>query len=173
MEAAPLALSGEDRLSPVSVPKPFVEHQNTGEAERPDHLVHEALRQVIVDLQRFPRRVAWVARSKLQAAAAWHRARAMFDAQFWGILKQQHGTMKDAQGILRHASIKTTADVYMQEIPESTRAAINSRTRAVLAEKQQETRKSSEAMLPKFRKVDLQVPEKIGSSGRTRIHVQT
>src|SRR5262249_22859224 len=32
---------------------------------------------------------------------------------------QKHGTMKDAQGALRHASIKTTADVYMQEIPQS------------------------------------------------------
>jgi hypothetical protein len=37
---------------------------------------------------------------------------------------QKHGTMKDAQGELRHASIKTTADVYMQEIPEGVRAAI-------------------------------------------------
>jgi integrase len=46
---------------------------------------------------------------------------------------QKHGTMKDAQGALRHASIKTTADVYMQEIPASVRAAINSRTRAILA----------------------------------------
>ena len=40
--------------------------------------------------------------------------------------------MKDAQGALRHTSIKTTADVYMQEIPASVRAAINSRTRAIL-----------------------------------------
>src|SRR5207244_11370672 len=46
---------------------------------------------------------------------------------------QKHGTMKDAQGILRHASIKTTANVYMQEIPASVRAAINSRTRAILS----------------------------------------
>jgi integrase len=46
---------------------------------------------------------------------------------------QKHGTMKDAQGALRHACIKTTADVYMQEIPASVRAAINSRTRAILA----------------------------------------
>lgn len=46
---------------------------------------------------------------------------------------QKHGTMKDAQGALRHASIKTTADVYVQQIPESVRAAINSRTRAILA----------------------------------------
>lgn len=47
---------------------------------------------------------------------------------------QKHGTMKDAQGALRHASIKTTADVYMQEIPESVRAAINSRTRGNFVE---------------------------------------
>src|ERR1700730_4976867 len=29
---------------------------------------------------------------------------------------QQHGTIKDAQGVLRHASIKTTGDVYVQQI---------------------------------------------------------
>ena len=46
---------------------------------------------------------------------------------------QQHGTMKDAQQILRHASIRTTANVYMQQIPASVVAAINSRTRAILA----------------------------------------
>jgi integrase len=51
---------------------------------------------------------------------------------------QKHGSIKDAQGILRHASIKTTGNVYMLEIPESVRAAINSRTRAVLAEKKSE-----------------------------------
>ncbi len=32
---------------------------------------------------------------------------------------QGHGTMKDAQQILRHASIKTTAEIYMQEIQAS------------------------------------------------------
>ncbi|HYU47470.1 MAG TPA: hypothetical protein VEK84_14990 [Terriglobales bacterium] len=46
---------------------------------------------------------------------------------------QRHGTMKDAQQILRHASIRTTANVYMQQIPASVVAAINSRTRAILA----------------------------------------
>jgi len=65
---------------------------------------------------------------------------------------QKHGSMKDAQGILRHASIKTTGNVYMLEIPESVRAAINSRTRAVLAdkkeEKQQEPVRTSEATHP-------------------------
>jgi len=46
---------------------------------------------------------------------------------------QRCGTMKDAQQILRHASIRTTANVYMQQIPASVVAAINSRTRAILA----------------------------------------
>jgi len=44
---------------------------------------------------------------------------------------QQHGSMKDAQHILRHASIRTTANIYMQPIPASVVAAINSRTRAI------------------------------------------
>ncbi len=47
---------------------------------------------------------------------------------------QGHGTMKDAQQILRHASIKTTAEIYMQEIPASVRSAINSRTRTILSD---------------------------------------
>lgn len=47
---------------------------------------------------------------------------------------QGFGTLKDAQMVLRHASIKTTADVYMQEIAESTVKAINARTRAILTE---------------------------------------
>ena len=46
---------------------------------------------------------------------------------------QQHGTLKDTQGILRHASIRTTGDVYVQRIEASVVAAINSRTEAVLA----------------------------------------
>jgi integrase len=32
---------------------------------------------------------------------------------------QEHGTLKDAQGALRHASIQTTGDVYMQTIEAS------------------------------------------------------
>ena len=46
---------------------------------------------------------------------------------------QKHGTMKDAQQILRHANIQTTGNVYMQQIPTSVMEAINSRTRAILA----------------------------------------
>ena len=61
---------------------------------------------------------------------------------------QEHGTMKDAQTALRHASIKTTANVYMQPIPASVTAALNSRTRAVLAKRRQVSGKTSEPMLP-------------------------
>jgi integrase len=61
---------------------------------------------------------------------------------------QEHGTMKDAQTALRHASIKTTANVYMQPIPASVIAALNSRTRAGLAKKQPNLGGTSEAMAP-------------------------
>ena len=70
---------------------------------------------------------------------------------------QRHGTMKDAQGALRHASIKTTADVYMQEVPQSVRAAINSRTRAILAQRREVLSKLASATCPnvfQFQKVE-------------------
>jgi integrase len=51
---------------------------------------------------------------------------------------QEHGTMKDAQQIMRHASIKTTAEIYMQEIQASVRSAINSRTREIFSQNEQE-----------------------------------
>ena len=44
---------------------------------------------------------------------------------------QKHGTMKDAQAIMRHKHIKTTAEVYMDQIPDSVRKAIDARTEAV------------------------------------------
>ena len=46
---------------------------------------------------------------------------------------QEHGTLKDAQGALRHASIQTTGDVYMQTIEASVLHAMNSRTTQILA----------------------------------------
>jgi integrase len=46
---------------------------------------------------------------------------------------QGYGSLKDAQMVLRHASITTTGNVYVQEIAESTVRAINARTKAVLA----------------------------------------
>jgi integrase len=45
---------------------------------------------------------------------------------------QKHGTLKDTQSMLRHASIQTTGDVYVQTIEQSVLDAVNSRTAAVL-----------------------------------------
>jgi integrase len=45
---------------------------------------------------------------------------------------QSHGTLKDTQSVLRHASIQTTGDVYMQKIDQNVVQAVNSRTDAVL-----------------------------------------
>jgi integrase len=47
---------------------------------------------------------------------------------------QHHGTLKDAQGALRHASIRTTGDVYVQTIETSVLNAMNSRTMEILAD---------------------------------------
>jgi len=47
---------------------------------------------------------------------------------------QHHGTLKDAQGALRHASIQTTGNVYMQAIEESVLQALNSRTSEILSD---------------------------------------
>ena len=41
-------------------------------------------------------------------------------------LAQKKGTVKDVQGVLRHSRTATTADVYMQEIPASVQATVNS-----------------------------------------------
>jgi hypothetical protein len=45
---------------------------------------------------------------------------------------QEHGTLKDVQGALRHASIKTTGDIYVQTLESSVLAALNSRTDQIL-----------------------------------------
>lgn len=39
-------------------------------------------------------------------------------------LAQKKGTPKDVQGVLRHARLATTTDVYMQEIPENVKATV-------------------------------------------------
>jgi hypothetical protein len=47
---------------------------------------------------------------------------------------QHHGTLKDAQGALRHASIRTTGDVYGQTIEKSVLSSMNSRTLEIHAD---------------------------------------
>ena len=56
--------------------------------------------------------------------------------------------MKDAQAILRHKHIKTTAEVYMDHIPESVSRAIDARTEAIFALRNKQRRgKSSRVLL--------------------------
>ena len=45
---------------------------------------------------------------------------------------QNHGTLKDAQGALRYASITTPGNVYVQTIDENVFHAVNSRANAVV-----------------------------------------
>jgi hypothetical protein len=61
---------------------------------------------------------------------------------------QKHGTMKDAQTILRHKHIKTTAQVYMDHIPDSVSRAIEARTDAIFAlRNKRQGRKSTGVLL--------------------------
>ena len=61
---------------------------------------------------------------------------------------QKHGTMKDAQTILRHKHIKTTAEVYMDHIPDSVSRAIEARTNAIFAVRnKRQPRKSTGVLL--------------------------
>jgi len=50
----------------------------------------------------------------------------------FGTAMQKHGSMKDVQAHLRHASITTTGNIYVQVIPASVRTTVNATTRAIL-----------------------------------------
>lgn len=64
---------------------------------------------------------------------------------------QKHGTLKDAQSALCHASIRTTADVYMQPLEESVVEAVNSRTRQILSGWQRPVLSDTSAIVPRAR----------------------
>lgn len=92
---------------------------------------------------------------------------------------QEHGTLKDAQGALRHASIKTTGDVYMQAIEESVLDAVNSRTRQILAGWAAPVNSDAKPTVPKARQRRVRretqgVPsqlDQVGPSGRGEVMV--
>lgn len=54
-------------------------------------------------------------------------------------LAQKKNTVKDVQGVLRHSRTATTADVYMQEIPASVQAMVNSSHRELKAKSKPST----------------------------------
>lgn len=53
---------------------------------------------------------------------------------------QKHGTVKDVQSHLRHASPAMTVGVYMQEIPDSVRSAVEELDRTLSVPEAQTTR---------------------------------
>ncbi len=55
--------------------------------------------------------------------------------------------LKDAQTILRHKHIKTTAEVYMDHIPDSVSRAIEARTDAIFAVRNKRQRRKSTGVL--------------------------
>lgn len=56
----------------------------------------------------------------------WRKTMWHDDARDRATLAQKNGTVKDVQGVLRHYRTATTTEVYMQEIPESVQATVNS-----------------------------------------------
>jgi integrase len=70
-------------------------------------------------------------------------------------LAQKKGTVKDVQGVMRHSRTATTTDVYMQEIPESVQATVNSINR--------ELRKSSDK---NHRKTVKPLPDAVAFGGK-------
>jgi len=58
--------------------------------------------------------------------------------------------MKDAQAILRHKHIKTTAEVYMEHIPDSVRKAIDARTNAIFKLRKKRSNQKSSGVLHHF-----------------------
>jgi hypothetical protein len=85
-------------------------------------------------------------------------------------LAQKKGTVKDVQGVLRHSRTATTTDVYMQEIPESVQATVNSINRELRKSGSEKTsrttpkRKSATAVFPGKRSSKRAVPEGVFES---------
>jgi hypothetical protein len=83
---------------------------------------------------------------------------------------QRHGTLKDAQGALRHASIQTTGNVYVQTIEASVLNAMNSRTTEILSTKKPAIQSKAKAMLeesgiPRRRKISEGVVQQLDRLG--------
>ena len=57
-------------------------------------------------------------------------------------LAQKKGTVKDVQGVMRHSRTATTTDVYMQEIPETVQATVNSINRELMKSSEKNHRKT-------------------------------
>jgi integrase len=95
-------------------------------------------------------------------------------------LAQKKGTVKDVQGVLRHSRTATTTDVYMQEIPASVQATVNSIHRELKTKSKPSTQVGAKASAAKRKaRAATSLPDEIaakklpgvsrekGESGRT------
>ena len=72
---------------------------------------------------------------------------------------QKHGTLKDVQGALRHASIQTTGDIYVQSLESSVQAAMNSRTGKILKYRENIAAPQEAAILAEGRRMRSKTPK--------------
>jgi integrase len=80
-------------------------------------------------------------------------------------LAQKKGTVKDVQGVLRHSRAATTTDVYMQEIPASVQATVNSIHRELKA-KVGSSARAGKGPLPQPQKHTTERPKDRAAAGR-------
>ena len=81
-------------------------------------------------------------------------------------LAQKKGTVKDVQGVLRHSRTATTTDVYMQEIPESVQATVNSINRELrksgsAGKSRANSKRAADAKVRSGKQQDSAVPDRI------------
>jgi integrase len=77
-------------------------------------------------------------------------------------LAQKKGTVKDVQGLMRHSRTATTTDVYMQEIPESVQATVNSINKELRQLRPKEKRRATSA--PASKKLVVGASERVRSA---------
>ena len=82
-------------------------------------------------------------------------------------LAQKKGTVKDVQGVLRHSRAATTTDVYMQEIPASVQATVNSIHRELRAKVGSSVR-AGKRSLPRPQTHTAEQPKGGGAAGEIR-----
>jgi integrase len=83
-------------------------------------------------------------------------------------LAQKKGTVKDVQGLLRHSRAATTTDVYMQEIPASVQATINSIHRELKAKAGSSDRAGKKSLPGSDRRAAVK-PKRVGIGAKRAI----
>ena len=99
-----------------------IRHYNAVKADGPNDLVFQSVRdgKPMRDNNILSRFIKPVARKLGMGFVNWRCLRTSYGT--W--LKRHGADMKDIQGQMRHSRISTTMDIYVQDIPESRRRAV-------------------------------------------------